>query len=102
MKKSIEIILCSAIWLKEVERPAHRPINTPGGVVLCGHRHGHIIGQIVSLTGKKLWEHGEYVQGFLTSTNRFVDRKEAAEIFVNNMNGKLKYHKNELFSEDLY
>ena len=45
-----ERILCAAIWLKEVDRAHHRPINTPGGVVVCGHRHGHCISQIVALT----------------------------------------------------
>jgi hypothetical protein len=96
-----EIILCSAIWLKEVERAHHRPINTPGGVVVCGFRHGHCIASIVSLTSKRLHEHGEHIQGFLTNKNRFVDRKEGAEIWVKT-GGKLKYSDNELYSEDLY
>jgi hypothetical protein len=101
MKKNEEQILCAAIWLQEVERAAHRPINTPGGVVISGHRHGHCISSIVSLTGKRLHEHGEHIQGFLTNKNRFVDRKEGAEIWVKN-GGELKYSENELYSEDLY
>jgi len=96
----METILCAAIWLKDVERPTHRPINTPGGVVLCGYRHGHIIGQIVQLTGKKLHEF-DNVQGFLTSRNRFLNREEAGKIHIEN-GGKLQYHKTDLFSEDLY
>jgi len=98
-----ERILCAAIWYKEFERPTHRPINTPGGVVVCGFRHPHIVGQINSLTGKRAVkpEVGEYIDGFLTSKNRFVDRKEAAKIHIAN-GGTLKYSKDQLFSEDLY
>ena len=101
MKQNQEIILCAAIWLKEAERAAHRPINTPGGVVICGFRHGNCISSIVSLTGKRLHEHGEHVQGFLTNKNRFVDREEGAEIWIKN-GGKLEYSEDELYSEDLY
>ena len=94
-----EYILCAAIWYKEVNpRATHRPINTPGGVVLCGFRHGDIISQVLPLTGNEL---GEHIQGFLTSKNRFVNREEGAEIFIKN-GGKLKHSKNKLYSEDLY
>tara|TARA_R110000782_G_scaffold29041_1_gene72507 strand:+ start:6215 stop:6520 length:306 start_codon:yes stop_codon:yes gene_type:complete len=101
MKVKQEQILCAAIWLKSVERAAHRPINTPGGVVVCGFRHGNCISEIVALTGKRLHEHGEHIQGFLTNSNRFVDREEGAEIWVKN-GGKLNYSKDKLYSEDLY
>ena len=97
-----EIILCAAIWYKEIEpRATHRPKNTPGGVVLCGYRHGDIISQVIALTGKRHHELGESIQGFLTNKNRFVNREEAARIFIQN-GGELQYHINELFSEDLY
>lgn len=98
---NIENILCAAIWLKEAERAIHRPINTPGGVVISGYRHGNCISSIVALTGKRLHEHGEHVQGFLTNKNRFVDRKEGADIWTKN-GGVLKYSTDELYSEDLY
>ena len=42
---------------------------------------------------------GEHVQGFLTNKNRFVDRTEAAEIFIA-CGGKPKFR--ELYSEDIY
>lgn len=97
-----EQIICSAIWYKEViPRAAHRPINTPGGVVLCGFRHGDIISQVLPLIGKRQFELGEHVQGFLTNKNRFVNRHEAAIIHIANGHS-LKYHSLELFSEDLY
>ena len=96
-----EKIICAAIWYKKCERAYHRPINTPGGVVLCGHRHGNIISQLVALTGKRHPEMGESVQGFLTSKNRFVNRIEAGKIWIET-GGTLKHHKTKLFSEDIY
>jgi hypothetical protein len=54
------------------------------------------------------WQEGELtrcetVQGFMTSTGRFVDRKEAWEIAVasGQIDENRGYNK-ELFSEDLY
>ncbi len=100
-----ERILCAAIWYKKVEpRASHRPINTPGGIVLCGFRHGDVISQVLPLTGKRQFELGEHVQGFLTNKNRFVDREEAwgiaekqGQIFRKNVGGEGK-----LYSEHLY
>lgn len=98
-----ERILCSAIWLTEVERAHHRPINTPDGVVYCGYRHNHCIATIVASTGKRLHEHGNHVQGFLTNKNRFVDRVEGGRIAVAcGQIEKLRFSKDELYSEDLY
>jgi hypothetical protein len=99
----METIICSAIWLKDVERAAHRPINTPGGIVVCGFRHNHCIAVVAALTGKKLYEFGEHVQGFLTSRNRFLDRVEAGKLAI--LSGqieKLEYSETELFSEDIF
>lgn len=62
-----------------------------------------------SLTGLRSVENavdgvGEYEQGFLTNTNRFVGRVEAMKIAIES--GQVvqnETHKtNELFSEDLY
>lgn len=97
-----ETILCAAIWYKDFEKPVHSPVNINKGVVLCGYRHGHIIGQFISLTGKRsvTLEAGEYVQGFLTNLNRFVDRKEALQIHLSN--GNTSEFNDKLYSEDLY
>ena len=65
MKENEEQILCAAIWLQEAERAAHRPINTPGGVVISGFRHGNCISSIVALTGKRLFEHGEQLRDLI-------------------------------------
>lgn len=62
----------------------------------------YIIYQAIAITGKKQYELGESVQGFLTNLNRFVDRKEGAKIALNNGQiDKLSYGK-QLYSEDLY
>lgn len=97
-----EHILCAAIWYKEVTpRATNRPINTPGGVVLCGFRHGDVISQVLPLIEKRQFELGEHIQGFITSKNRFVDREEGAKIFID-CGGVLKYSETKLYSEDLY
>lgn len=102
----MEKIICSAIWLKDVATPVHRPTNISTGVVLCGHRHPHIIGQINILLGKTMAFVGEYEQGFLTDKNRFVDRKEAM-IIARNAKQYIRSSINtalakELYSEDIY
>lgn len=97
-----EIIICAAIWYKEQPTAKLLPTNCDTGVVVCGHRHPHCIYTFTALTGKRsvLPECGEYVQGFLTNLNRFVDREEASDIaFIANQTKELK---ETLFSEDLY
>jgi hypothetical protein len=60
---------------------------------------------MVAMTGKRQCEVGEEIQGFITSKNKFVDRKEGLEIAKTA--GQI--NENELgnsliglFSEDLY
>ena len=73
----------------------------PGGVVLCGYRHPHIISQLSVMTGERHGTVGKYTDGFLTNKNRFVDRIEGGKLWVSNGN-ELKFHPTKLFSEDLY
>lgn len=104
-----ERIVCAAIWYKELNNLSEkwntilRPTNIETGIVICGHRHPHCMYIMMAMTGKRsvVTECGKYVQGFLTSSNRFVDRKEAAGIFTK-LGGKLNYSQTELYSEDLY
>jgi hypothetical protein len=102
-KEIVERIICAAIWYKDLPNvePVYRVKNVTNGVVLCGWRHPYIIGQSGALLGKKQYEMGEYVQGFLTSKGRFLDRVQSAKLFIDN-GGKLNYSSDELFSEDLY
>ena len=100
-----EYIICAAIWYKEqAQLPnVYNPKNITTGVVLCGHRHNYIIGQCIGLLGKKQFEMGEYIQGFLTSKNRFLDREEAAKLAIEcGQIKELQYSDCELFSEDIY
>lgn len=108
--KHNEYILCSAVWYKDLllKKPevlkirGFSPFNVDKGIVFCGWRHTNCIYQMVAITGLKSIpsEAGEEVQGFLTSKNRFVDRKEAGEIAfkAKQINKEIDF----LFSEDLY
>lgn len=104
-----EYILCAAIWYKEIplkkEIPQVLPKNCDKGLVVLGHRHGQCMWTMGSLTGLRSVTNavdgvGEYEQGFLTNTNRFVDRKEAGQIAFKA--GQTEELKTTLYSEDLY
>lgn len=98
-----EMVICSAIWYKELPTPVYGPTNIKKGIVFSGHRHPHCLHQMVVLTGKKDWEAGESIQCFLTNLNRFVDREEGARIALNcGQVKKLQYSSKTLYSEDLY
>lgn len=101
----METIICSAIWYKEIGKPANQVKNVDRGTVLCGHRHGHVISAMKALTGKRTVTFaedgvGEHEQGFLTNKNRFVDREEAGIIAF--AAGQTKVLKKTLYSEDIY
>lgn len=86
------------------------------GFVLCGYRHHNIIAVLPENTKLEMcsqrssqlnidWpvDNPDIIQGFITSTGRFVDREEAAKIALESGQiNELKYSKNKLFSEDLY
>lgn len=98
-------IICSAIWYPNLETMTYLPENCDKGVVLCGLRHPQIIQQLAALTGKRTVTNaldgvGNFKQGFLTSENRFIERREAAIIAYRS--GQLKEQKTELFSEDMW
>ena len=109
----MEKILCAAIWYQELDKMSEKWIplvegymrtkNVNKGIVICGYRHTSCMYTMIAITGKRSVpvECGEYIQGFLTSENRFVDRKEGAVLFVA-AGGNLKYSTEELYSEDLY
>jgi len=77
--------MCAAIWYKELETMKFLPTNVSVGTVVCGHRHGHCINTMSTLAKLRTVTFapdgvGEHIQGFLTNTNRFVDRVEGLEI----------------------
>lgn len=98
----IEYVACAAIWYKDQPTAKILPVNIDKGVVVCGLRHGHCIHTFVALTSKRsvIPECGEYVQGFITNKDRFVDRKEADEIAFKA--GQIDKPDGCLFSEDIY
>ena len=107
--KKKEYILCAAIWYKDI--PLKKviegvlPKNCDRGLVVLGHRHGQCMWTMSSLTGLRSVTNaedgvGEYKQGYLTNTNRFVDREEGGKIAFDA--GQIKEETKRLFSEDLY
>lgn len=93
----MEKILCAAVWFDTWRKPHHQPINISSWYVACGFRHCSAICQ-----GKNN-PSDEKEQGFLTSKNRFVDRREGFDIAekAKQLNDNPK-HWRVLYSENLY
>ncbi len=89
----MEKIICAAIQLDN-------------GKVYYGHRHNHCIEACNAALSWNLNRQEmskiERVQGFVTSTGRFVDRKEAMIIARLAKQISLDNTNEELYSEDLY
>ncbi len=101
-----EYVLCAAIHFDDGKKYEHQPVGIESGLVLCAYGHAFVYQQLGGLVGqrKKLLIF-EKQQGFLTSHNRFVSRKEAGEIAIAaGQIKKLKYFvaKAELDSSELY
>jgi hypothetical protein len=97
-------ILCAAIWFKDDVVHEHQPINIETGIVVCGRRHHNCYYTAWGLNEGHV-EHlheanNKAIQGFLTSDDRFVDRKEGAKIAMEY--GQITQSTDCLFSEDLY
>lgn len=101
-----EYIICAAIWFKDLPDHSLRCLNTVDkGFVVAGWRHGNVVETVKILSNLRTVKLspdgvGETVQGFLTNTNRFVDRKEAGQIAYSS--GQIDKPTDCLFSEDLY
>lgn len=94
-----EYIICAAIHFKDEKKYLHQPKNIESGFVICGRRHHNCF------MSKKLMEEfseakGTAIQGFLTSKDRFLNRKEAGKLAFEV--GQILKETNCLFSEDLY
>lgn len=95
-----EYILCSTVWFKDGEKYDHQPKNVDSGFVICGRRHHNCFFTAWNLGYDREQSIGRDIQGFLTNTNRFVDRDEAAVIAYKA--GQIKDRRSFLISEDLY
>lgn len=86
-------IICSAIWINNKKIHEQQPLNINIGFVVCGRRHHNCYQTIKDLLGIDVNEYFKKIgytdedyrlhQGFLTSDNRFVDRKEGWNIAKN-------------------
>jgi hypothetical protein len=106
-----EYILCAANHYDDgIEN--HRQFGIDSGFITCGRRHHDCIHMFAMIVGFPYSEsalelYNTEVQGFLTNTNRFVDRKEAYRIAfeADQINGPNKGRCENsigLTSEDLY
>lgn len=84
-----EYIICSAIYFNDDRPHLHQPVNILTGFVVCGRRHHNCYATLVSIgknTGLDLpiknmiHKIDRENQGFITNTNRYVDREEAMRI----------------------
>lgn len=103
MDNTKEYIICAAIHYQSLlmGKLTHHPKNVDSGFVVCGHRHSNIIELTHKLCGFSL--HDSDIQGFLTSKNRFINRKEATIIAREaNQLSKPHYEGQELYSENIY
>lgn len=104
-----EKILCAAVWYNDgAGAYVHQPKNIETGYVVCGRRHHNCITTHSMLRGlAKTPNNFPILQGFLTNTDRFVERKEGWNIALEagqviNLE-KITYKEDQiLFSEDLY
>jgi len=95
----VEYVMCAANWIDDNKDYLFQPYNIDKGIVFCGWRHPCIFPQYKD---QFPIETRVEVQGFLTTKNRFLTRKESLELVKTN--GQLK---NELIggvltSEDLW
>jgi len=97
-----EYIICAANWYKvPTSKSEHLPKNIDYGIVVCGRRHHNIFATVAKISEDFMHDTKRVCeQGFLTSKDRWVDRKEAGEIaFKAEQTTELRTC---LFSEDLY
>ncbi len=97
-----ERILCAAVWFDDGKKHEHQPVNIETGFVVCGRRHHNCFMTASILRGEdwRASDYGKNVQGFMTSIDRFLNRKDAAEVAFNK--GQTLRKDGCLFSEDLY
>lgn len=98
-----EYILCAAIhYVDEGCIYAHQPKNIKTGFVVTGRRHHNCFTTVSILRDGKPYSGVNKIQGFLTNTDRFVDRKEAYIIAKDAGQILNESSKPPLMSEDLY
>jgi hypothetical protein len=103
MTNKKEYILCAAIWYKDGIARVHQPRNISEGFVICGWRHHNCIMTAKIIRGTKPKGNKiASIQGFLTSKDRFLDRKESYLVAVAAGQTVATPGAPTLISEDLY
>ena len=96
-------IICAAIWYTDFDNQTGLPNNVSKGIVLAGRRHHNCIHTYYKLTGQTTKADDVHIQGFLTTDNRFVDRREGYLIAeAANQILKPSDFPGVLYSEDIY
>ena len=98
MNQKIPYVLCSAIHFNDGLEHQHQPKNINSGYVICGRRHHNILTNMFELGIK--FDKKVCVQGFITNTDEFLNREEAAMVAFNA--GQTKVCAKRLISEHLY
>ena len=93
-------IICAAIWFKDENIHVHQPRNIISGLVVAGRRHHNCYLTAFALKDQEFIEKLDNVQGFITSDDRFLDRKEAGKLALEV--GQIEKVTECLFSEDIY
>lgn len=111
-----EKILCAAIYFNDGKEYPNQPKNINSGFIVTGRRHHNCyatlsaIGSALGMQeiAKNTFERIDRdSQGFITSSDRYVDRKEGLQIALANNQVYHSMHKHAtpddiLISEDLY
>lgn len=97
-----EYILCSAVYYETEDDPLHQPKNIERGIVVSGRRHHNCFMTTFRLDPTLKTRATKIIQGFITNTDRFVDRIEAGQIAIKSKQIKEITRSNQLYSEDLY
>lgn len=104
-----ERIICASNFYNDNKVHPHQPKNIQIGFITCGRRHHNCIVTFAQIVGFPYSEESSVIQdteiqGFLTISNRFVDRFEAYEIALkeNQIVNTKDLIEGKLFSENLY
>jgi len=111
-----EFILCAAIHFNDGIKRDNQAINIESGFIITGRRHhdcyaaiqaiGEALGISDAIVKTTINKADRDHQGFITSTNRYVNRSEAMQIAKSNNQIFHNMHDGEiggiLISEDLY
>ena len=103
MEKGKEFIVCAAIWYNDGKQYEAQPENIKDGFVICGRRHHNcyqtlailsdfdekIKARIIGIEAKMTPEDHRNNQGFVTSLDRYVNRREG--YLIAKANNQIQY-----------